>query len=206
MPALDEWAAPDLAALVAEAAAQRPEFQQLAHGKQAAAALERSERLAMAPVVFVAGQFRWSWAPTRHDVKNPYQYDPYNDLFGGVAVGLKFDLDPALALAKADSAHAIGEQVDALDRLAQTGIPLRIRAALSDAVRFRAAAELSGEGVRAAQKWLAFAGAAYVTGTGEAKDLLEGLVAFLGAKRGHYESLQRYYQARAELDYAVGRQ
>ena len=36
-----------------------------------------------------------------------------------------------------------------------------------------------------------FAGAAFATGTGEAKDVLEGLAAYLQAKRSHYETLQR---------------
>jgi outer membrane protein TolC len=199
-PQLDE-----LDALLVEAAQKRPEWTQIEHGKNAATSLRESELLAMAPIAFVAGQFRAAWSPTRDDADNPYHYDPYNELFGGIAVGLQFDLDPALALAKAEQAEALLEQVEALEKFAATGIPLRVRKAHGEVTRHIEAARLSRDGVKAARKWMAFSAAAYMTGTGEAKELLEGLVAFVQAKQGYYESLQNYYIGSAELSFAIGR-
>ena len=49
-----------------------------------------------------------------------------------------------------------------------------------------------------------FAGAAFATGTGEAKDVLEGLAAYLSAKRSHYESLQQLQPALAQILYVTG--
>lgn len=195
----------NISALIAEAAVKRPEWAQLDHGKKAAAALEKAELLANAPILGIAGQFRAAWTPTRDNTQNPYHYDPYNELFGGIALGLVFDLDPALSLAKAEGARALASQVEALEEFAKTGIPLRVRKAFSDLGSFRRQAELSKQGVKAARKWMMFSAAAYGTGTGEAKDVLEGVVAYLQAKKGEYDSLHGYYLARAELGFAVGR-
>lgn len=195
----------DVSALIAEAAVKRPEWAQLDHGKKAAAALEKAELLANAPIVGIAAQFRYAWTPSRDDTRNPYHFDPYNELFGGIAIGLMFDLDPALSIAKAEGARAVAAQVEALEAFAKTGIPLRVRKAYADLDSFRRLAELSKKGVKAARKWMMFSATAYGTGTGEAKDVLEGVVAYLQAKKGEYDSLHGYHLARAELEFAVGR-
>ncbi|MEE8410635.1 MAG: TolC family protein [Myxococcota bacterium] len=195
----------DLAQVITEAGTLRPEWAQLEHGAKAAEALERAHKLGILPVVFVAGQFRAAWTPTRGDTKNPYYVDEYNEVFGGVAVGLMFDIDPALSLAKAEGARALALQVEALHRFADTGIPLRARKAYQDVHNQRELTTLSKTGVKAARKWMMFSAAAYMTGAAEAKDVLEGVGAFLQAKKGYYDGLLGYHIARAELDFAVGR-
>lgn len=196
---------PDLARLYQVAAEERPEWAQIKHGKKAALSLEQAERLANAPVVFAAGQLNADYTPMRPNVKNPYYYDPYNGVSAGVALGLKFDLDPAKAAAKGDQAKAMGEQVDALQAFASTGIPLEVRKARDDLQQATEILASSSAGAVAARKWMIFAGAAYNAGTGEAKDLLEGLAAWLQAKRSEYESLRDVHTARAYLLYATGR-
>ncbi len=204
LPKLPESPEPELAPLLAKAAEARPEWAQLMHGKQAALKLEEAEALANAPVLALAGQFKGSWTPTRTNTTNPYRYDPYNDISGGVALALQFNIDPALASARAEGARAIGEEVSALERFASTGIPLQVKKAHGEVLRFRKLTDLGQDGVVAARKWMTFAAAAYVSGTGEARDVLEGLVAYLQARRGHAEAMYSYYIAQAELAYAVG--
>jgi outer membrane protein TolC len=196
---------PPLGELFKAAADARPEWAQLRHGKTAALSLADAERLANAPVVFAAGQLRADWAPTRTNVKNPYFYDPYNGVTGGVAVGLLFDLDPARAAAKGAQADALGEQVDALAAFAATGIPLEVRKARDDLAQATELFAVAGDGSVAARKWMIFAGTALATGTGEAKDVLEGLVSYLTAKKTEYEALRDLHVARAYLLYATGR-
>lgn len=196
---------PPLAELLQIAAARRPEWAEIRHGMKAALSLEQAERLANAPVVFAAGQLGLDWTAMRPDVKNPYFYDPYNGVTGGVAVGLRFDIDPAKAAAKADQAKALGEQVDALAAFASTGIPLEVRKARDE---LEQAIELYGHaraGATAARRWMVSAVAAWSAGTGEAKDLLEGLVGWLQARRNEFESLRDLHTARATLLYATGR-
>ncbi|HET6347317.1 MAG TPA: TolC family protein [Myxococcota bacterium] len=205
LPDAPEVTATPLAALLQQAAEARPEWAQIAHGQRATLAWEEAERLANWPVVFVAGILRAAYTPTRQHDPNPYHYDIYNMVVGGAAVGLRFDLDPALASARADIAAATGAQVEALRRFAATGIPLQVRKAHDDLARARRTLVTTSDGVTATRKWMTFAAAAYTSGTGEARDLLEGLASYLSAKRTYFETLQGYYTAEAELGYAVGR-
>ncbi len=198
-------APPTLAESLRAAAEGRPEWDQLNHGERAALSLASAESLTDAPARFVAGQIEWNYAPTRDDTDNPYHYDPYNDVFGGVALGLKWDFDPAASRAKVEGAAALQDEVAALRRFAATGIPLQVRKAHQALVRHGEMASYTQKGEKAARKWMTFAGAAYRTGTGEARDVLEGLVAFLQAKNTRYETLRDYHVARAELLYATGR-
>lgn len=193
-----------LANLLQQASEKRPEWQQLEAGRKATLAWTDAEKLANLPVLFLAGQFTADWAPTRDDAKNSYWYDPYNQIFGGVALGLLFDVDPAKSSARSAQAEATGAQVEALRRFASTGIPLQVRKAYDEVQRGRELVKLSEEGAEATKKWMTFAAAAYLSGTGEARDVLEGVAAYLSAKKGYYESLQGYYVACAELDFAVG--
>ena len=99
-----------------------------------------------------------------------------------MALGLNFDLDPAKAGAKAQQARALQTQVEGLERFARTGIPMEVRKAHDEAVQSKRIAAVAEQGSTAARKWMIFAGAAFATGTGEAKDLLEGLAAYLAGQ------------------------
>ncbi len=195
----------DLDTMIEVAKNNRPEWEQINAGLAAASALRTSEKLANRPVVFVAGSFEANWSPTREDAVNPYQYDPYNNIFGGVAIGLKLDLDWALQKSKIDAANAKLMQVNALKKLAITGIPLQIKKARSDVMTQQETIQLSRKARKAASKWVLFSAAAYTSGTGEVKDVLEGMAATLKAKRDYYEGILNYYIALAELNYALGK-
>ena len=196
---------PPLPELFRVAAEARPEWAQVRHGREATLSLADAERLANAPVLFAAGQLRADWAPTRPNVKNPYFYDPYNQVTGGVALGFLFDLDPAKAAARTAQAEALGAQVDALGAFAATGIPLEVQKARDDLLQVTELLEAADGGALAGRKWLLFAATALATGTGEAKDVLEGLVAYLAAKEKQSAALRDLHVARAYLLYATGR-
>jgi len=199
-----DWQTKNMAELLSFAKENRPEWQQIHHGLKAATAFRQSETKSKLPILFVAGTIEHSWAPTRDDSKNPYHYDPYNELFGGVAVGVKWDLDWYLTKAKVQAANATLKEVTALKQLAVTGIPLQVKKSLSESQRFYKQVKLSRKAQKAASKWIAFAGTAYSSGTGEVKDVLEGMVAMLTAKRDYYENMLNFHVAKAELDYAIG--
>ena len=205
LPALPrDWALADETVMQQIARDNRPEWEQIEHGQKAASLLRKSNELSNRPIVFVAGSLEADWTPTRDDAVNPYHYDPYNEIFGGVAIGLKLDLDWALRKSKISEAHAKLQQVNAMQKLAVTGIPMQIRKARSNLLRFSSQAQLAHDARKAANKWIVFSLAAYESGTGEVKDVLEGLVALLQSKRSLYESSLQAYIALAELNYALG--
>jgi outer membrane protein TolC len=200
-----EVSLPTLASFLVEASERRPEWAQIEHGKKASLALADAERLANAPVLFLGGEFEYNWTPMRDDVRNPYVYDPYNEVNGGVALGLQFDLNPWAAKAKTKQAEAMHDQVLALQQFAKTGIPLQVKKAYDETRYWLRIAQAADQGSRATQKWMVFAFAAFKTGTGEARDVIEGLVAHLQARRGYFEAVLNHRLAYAELEYAVGR-
>ena len=51
---------------------------------------------------------------------------------------------------------------------------------------------------------MTFSAAAYTAGTGEAKDILEGVGAYLMAKKNYYDHLLGTWQSHAELEQAIG--
>jgi outer membrane protein TolC len=205
-PAPDRCAAETLPPLhlVHRAKQLRPEWEQLRQGRLAARAWEKAERSANYPVLFLAGQLRYGHAPTRDTDQNPWHFDNYNTVTGGLAVGLKFDLDPMLVAARAQEARAKLTQVDALAAQATTGIDVQVRRAHADLLRARRSQQISQMGLVATRQWMNSAATAYQSGVGEARDLLEGLAAYVQAKRAMLESLLSYHVAAAELDHAVG--
>jgi outer membrane protein TolC len=200
-----EGEVPPLTEVLRIASGERPEWRMLADGEMAALSLEDAEQLANAPTVFIAGTFNADWAPTRDGSDNPYHNDPFNRINGGVAVGMNWDFQPARASARAEGARARGAEVTALRAFARTGIPLEVVRAHQTLTREQALVETSRAAVKATRKWVTFAGSAWQTGTGEARDILEGLVALLGAKRTYYNHLRGYHDAQADLTRATGR-
>jgi outer membrane protein TolC len=203
LPALPD-APPPLGQLLLQAASDRPEWAQIRHGKSAALSLAEAEKLSNWPVVFAAGQLQADWSPMRSDVSNPYFQDRYNQLFGGLALGLQFGVDPARASARADQALAMAQQVEALAVFAATGIPMEVRKARDEWLQALQIAARAQDGAAAARKWMVFAGAGFSTGTAEAKDVLEGLIAWLSARRVQIEAARDAHLARAQLLFAVG--
>jgi outer membrane protein TolC len=195
---------PPLPALVQRAWDRRPEVAQLKHGREAALSLEEAERAANYPVVALVGQLVASWTAVRTMQANTFAYDPFNALTGDVALAVRFDLDPAKATARGDAARSLVEQVDGLAKFASTGIPLEVRKARDDWDQARRLLTVSEQGATAARKWMIFAAAAYASGTGETRDVLEGLGAFVQAKKGYYDTLLALHMARAQMAVATG--
>ncbi|MEM6733269.1 MAG: TolC family protein, partial [Myxococcota bacterium] len=204
LPRLNDSDPPPLDALVRRALDNRPEWKQISSGKRALDALEEVEYRSNLPVIGFAGQVEASWTPTRENNVNPYLRDPYNEFSGGVALALLFDLDPERSLAKAEAARAQKKGLVALERFASTGIPLQVKQARADIMRFKTVAQLSQDEIKITRKWLTFAASGYETGASTARDLLEGLAAYIESKRSYYDGLRSYHIADAELRFALG--
>jgi outer membrane protein TolC len=193
---LDAW--------VQRAADQRPECAQLWHGQRAAAAFELSEKLSSNPTGFIALQADVNWTPMWPKQDNPFAADRFNTTTPGAAIGLQFSVDAAQTYARAYGAHGLVEQLEGLKKFASTGIPMEVRKAYDDTVQARELTKLNDDEASAGKKWLVFAGAGYEAGTSEAKDVLEGLVAYMSAKRAYFDSLNTFHTAKATLLYASG--
>ena len=195
---------PSLAALVDEARQNRPEVAEIAHGKIATAAWEDAEQRANLPVLFVGAAGQADWSPMRPKGYSATYYNLYNDFFAGAAVGLKFDIDLGAARTKAAEARAKARWVEAEEALAKTGIPLQVMKARQELVQHRDLARVADEEVKSTRKWMTFSAAAYASGTGEARDVLEGVAAYLLAKKAYYDHVLGAFQAKADVELSIG--
>ncbi len=204
LPDLPGEPLPTLEQLIAAAMQNRPEVAQLKFGEAAAKAFAESEKLSVMPTAFVGGQLDLNWAPHWPSAPDAFSWDRFNSITPGIAIGLQFDLDPRKSWAKYQGALGLVEQVEGLKKFASTGIPVEVRKGYDDTVQADELTKLSANGSAAAKKWLVFAGTGYVAGTGEAKDVLEGLVTYLTARQGYFSNLQAAHFARANLKYVTG--
>lgn len=204
LPALPGEPLPPLEQCIAKAMQKRPEVAQLKFGEEAARAFALSEKYSSNPTLFVAGQLDLNWAPHWPVQQDPFKWDRFNYITPGVAVGFQWDVDPRKTWARYEGAKGLIEQVEGLKKFAATGIPMEVRKAYDDAVQADQLTKLSADGSNAGKKWLVFAGTAYAAGTGEAKDLLQGLVVYLQARQSYFSNLQASHFARANLIYATG--
>ncbi len=195
---------PELDELVAQARTDRPEVTQIDRGIAATQAWERSEAAASRPTLFAAAVADADWTNVRPTGTSSVLSNDFNDMFVGVALGLRFDLDFAKADTRAAEARAKQQWVRAQAELAKTGLPLQVFKARQELLQHIALSGVAKKQVKHTRKWMTFSAAAHVAGTGEAKDVLEGVGAFLLAKKNYYDHLLGAWQARAALELAVG--
>lgn len=204
LPPVPEEPLPPLEELIAKAMQKRPEVSQLKFGEEAAKNFALSEKYSSNPTAFVAGQLDLNWTPAWPAQRDPFAWDRFNNITPGLAAGLQFDVDARKTWARYEGAKGLVEQVEGLKKFASTGIPMEVRKAYDDARQADQMAKLANDGSAAGRKWLVFAGSAYAAGTGEASDILEGLVVYLQSRQAYFENLQLAHFARANLLYATG--
>jgi outer membrane protein TolC len=187
-----------------QASTNRPEWKQLREGREAAIAFHDAQRLSSAPVLFLGANITHDWSPTREDAANPYHFDPYNNLVGGIALGLQFDVDLGKDKASRSLGQAAIKRVEVLKEFAESGIPIQVaraHRALQEAFQQYTIAKTAK---KSAQKWLTFAMSAYRMGTGESRSLFESLVAFLETRQMYYSASLQWYLAVNQLYLATG--
>ena len=198
-------ATPPFATLLDAAQTHRAEWTQLRSGQAAYAKLgEVEEKNLYLPYLFAAGEFSADWTAVRDDTPNPYHYDPYNGTWGGVALGLRWNLDWAKTQAQIDHWKLEGQKLDALEAKLSTGIEAQITALTVEASQARKRGDIMRLGAKAARKWMLSASAGFSLGTASARDLLEGVLAYSEAKLGESSAAYDLLLARVELDRALG--
>jgi len=197
----------DLAPLetyVIKAFSGHPEWNMLQNGIKARKLLVEAEKADHYPLIFLAGEAVYDKSSIRKDQKNPWLYDPYNGFTGGVAVGAKFDITPAIWKARINSKQADVDKLLEKEKFARKGIALQVQNAWHNAKEAEANIDSAKKGLDAAQRWVMAAGLVYGIGTGEAKDALEGIAAKAKAEKNYYQAIYDYNMARAGLAKSCG--
>ena len=198
-------ALPNTDTLIERAHRGRPEWSQLRNGQKVYQNLAEVERQNLyLPYLFLAGEFSADWTPMRDNSENPYHFDPYNGTWGGLALGLRWDLDWAGSAARREGWELERNKLEALEIKLASGIEAEILALVTQVNQAKKRGDIIRLGGRAARKWMLSASAGFSLGTASARDLLEGVLAFSEAKLGEASATYALLVARAELDRALG--
>jgi len=182
-----------------------PEWKRLLAGIEAREAQLQVEASELYPSLFLAGGFKYAYAPRRDRQLSPFAKDDYNVLeLPGAALGVHWPLSFAETRAKIRAAKAELEKLRAQKRSAETGIRLAVKKAYLEAMQTREAMEVADGGRKSARGLLLTSVSSFELGVGEAKDVFEALVVYTRSASDYYESVSDYNLALAHLSQVVG--
>jgi outer membrane protein TolC len=193
-----------LPALVAQAASQRSDLLALDKAIVAKEAQASAAEGARFPSVFIAGTFTAAYAPGRDFQSNPWVSDPFNQLSGGVALGVRENLALPLLQAQLDQVRAelttLRRQRQGLLRLVTVQVEgARIEAA---AARERLIAAQSALG--AGKSWFRAAALNFGLGVADAKALIDAYLGYVESQVGLATANYDVLVAVARLDQVTG--
>ncbi len=195
---------PSLETLQAGARETRPELAALAREVEAKRGLAEVERGLSRPTLFVAGRLNYGVAPGRPDYASPYVQDPFNELSGGVGVGLRWNVGFLESSAKSRMAQAEALQAEAKSKHLGPAILAEIEKNYRDveeAATARSIRDRAGESVRRRYQ---DALAGYGVGAESAKTLLETMGTYAMAEKARLEAIFQYNLRLAKLEQSLG--
>lgn len=181
----------------------RPLLKKLDHGIEATRQLMLVEFKAFLPVLFMGGFFRYNVTPTFPAPQSVLQQDTFNTIdnkpVGGAAFGFLWQLDPMKYAARGLQKKADYDKLLELRSYAEEGFPIQLIKTYTDLKDLQVKIQYQGDAVENAQNWMFFAANAFILGTGEAKDIMEGLAAYVDAKTAYYQAIYDYNKMLGEL-------
>jgi outer membrane protein TolC len=185
---------------------ERPEWRSVEMGLKS-----RDKRVELArrkwyPDIFVAGLLRYAYAPGRADITNPFLYDPYNMLEGGLFVGVRQGLDFAVTAAEIEQADAEAARLRAQQHAARLGLPVEIRNAYFEYRERAEALKVAQQERQQSRALAAITLANFRLGLGEARDVLEALGFYAAGGSEFHRAVHDYNLAVARLSRALGRE
>ena len=183
----------------------RPEMSQVRAGLKATEALVRAEESNLYPQFFLGVNGYFAQAGNRTRQQNPFAYDPLNDRFVAVVLGLKYNLDFGITRGKIRAAQAEHLKVQETKQFAEQGIPLQVRKAHRELAEAKESIRATEEGWRNARKWLVAAKANFDLGVGDARDLGEAVEVYAKLRAENFKAMYNYNLSLANIEHATGR-
>jgi outer membrane protein TolC len=183
----------------------RPEMTQVRAGLKATEALVQAEESNLYPQFFLGVNGYYAQAGNRTRQQNPFAYDPLNDRFVAVVLGLRYNLDFGITRGKIRAAQAEHLRIRETKQFAEQGIPLQVRKAHRELAEAKDSIRATDEGWRNARKWLVAAKANFDLGVGDARDLGEAVEAYAKLRAENFKAMYNYNLALANIEHATGR-
>ncbi len=187
-----------------ERARLRAEMKQLDAVAQVRESLVKVAKSDLYPQLFLAGQFKYSYAPNRDDQKSPFAYDPLNLLQTGAVVGFQQSLSFGLTSAKVKKAQLEHQKILYQTDLARKGMAIEIEKIyreLKEAESNLAAAEKAR---RAARRWFIAVRDGFNGGFEKASDMIDAVKEYGIIRAKYFEAVYNFNKAWAKLQRATG--
>jgi outer membrane protein len=195
---------PELAQLVEKASLQRPDLSALTFAIDAQRAQVRADEAARLPQLFLAGQFSVAYAGNRDLQTNPWVYDPFREVSGGLVLGIKQNLSLHVLQAELEKARAaeavLARQLEGMQRL----VRVQVEQARSELVASTAQCQASQQGLTAAKSWFRAVELNFGVGVEDAKTLIDSYRSYVENQVSLASSQYQLAAARAQLDQAIG--
>ncbi len=182
----------------------RPELKALAAGQVARNSLASAKRAQSYPTLFVAGMLDLNWSPVRDKQDSFYAMDLFNRVQGGVAVGLRLDLEFSRHAAEAAEENAQSMKLKATESYAAPGIELEVSRAYWELEQAREGLEIAERRKKTGRKWFVGSAMGWSIGVTAAKDLMEALEGDGTSRQNYIQTVYQFNSALAKLSRAVG--
>lgn len=199
-----EYGLGELASYLASADRQRPDLAAARVGAEAAEAKAEFERAHYWPDLVLYGTVDVARAQGADNPPSAFANDPFNKTSAGVALGLRWSLDPMTQRARTAQARADAARARALAELAATAATYDVRSAYGEAEAARARVDATRDGERSARGWVASVLQADAVGAAEAKDLADAFIAYFTLRARYVTSVYEWNIATVRLRRAAG--
>ena len=187
---------PALKDLKTSAINNRPEARLLEIALQAKASEAKYMKATLYPDIGVFATGAFSFSNVADNQSSAFAYDPYNQAYANVGIGMRYSLDVGVKLGKMRETAAAQQQLSSLRDAALGGIGVEIDKLYKDAQSAQARIAAREEGNKAAKQWLTSVYSDFIVGNSETRDLMEALLA-------SSESNAKYLQATLEFNLAI---
>lgn len=182
----------------------RPELKMLDHGLDLTKSLWEAEKSKKLPTLFLAGFGGYSYSNVREDQTSSFANDPYNSLRGGLALGLRMNLDWGTINAKARQNKYLHDKILLSKTSANDGVMLEVKKAYMEVRDYETQVDATKKGMKNAKSWFLKEMMGYSMGLTETKDLIKAMEADFESKLNYYLAIYKYNVAIAKLSKVVG--
>ncbi len=188
------------------AKAHRPEFKALTAGQVARHALADAKQAQSYPTFFVGAFADLNWSPMRNRQNSFYAMDPFNRIQGGVALGLRLDIEFARHAAEAAEERAQAMKLQATESWAAPGIEVEVSRAYWELEQAVEGLEIATRRKKVGRKWFVGSAMGWSIGVTQPKEMMEALEGDGLSRMNYIQTLYQYNSALAKLSKAVGKE
>ena len=186
-------------------AGEREDVQQLDAVAQVRASLARVAKAEQYPQIFIAGQFKYGYAPNRDDQTSPFAKDDFNVLQAGAVVGIRQSLSFGLASVKTRRANLEHRKLLYQKQLAEKGIAIEIEQIYRALVEAEKNMQAAGKARRATRRWFVSVRDGFNAGLEEASEMIDAAKEYGIIRAKYYEAVFNFNRSWARLQRAIGR-